>query len=172
MAYWLPAYAEKVLKFSQWTAGMGFLGFSVAMAVGRAGVGLLPKNIGPIRLMVACCTASIGLFLLASFAPWNSLALACCVLAGLAASCLWPSTLAVVADQFPNGGATMFAMLAAMGNFGGIFTPWVVGAVADHSSLRYGLSTAALCPLIMIPTLLWLGARYVGRSTPAVRQMA
>src|SRR5688572_1703978 len=57
MAYWLPAYAEQSLGFTPWVAGMAFLGFSFAMAVGRLGVGLLPPSVGPIRLMLACCGA-------------------------------------------------------------------------------------------------------------------
>jgi fucose permease len=156
MAYWLSAYAEKTLEFSKWTADMSFLGFSLAMAVGRLGILLLPRSVGPIPLMLACCTASVILFPLASFAPWNTVALACCILAGLAGSCLWPSTLAVTADRFPHGGATMFALLAALGNFGGISMPWIAGFVADRSSLRWGIATATLCPLLMIDTLLWM----------------
>src|SRR5690606_29672321 len=98
-----------------------FLGFSLAMAVGRLGIVFLPRRVGPIELMLACCVASVVLFPLASFAPVNGVALACCILAGLAGSCLWPSTLAVAADRYPRGGATMFAVLAALGNLGGIF---------------------------------------------------
>jgi fucose permease len=54
------------------------------------------------------------------------------VLVGFTGSCLWPTTLAVGADRYPRGGATMFALLGALGNFGGIFMPWLVGVVADH----------------------------------------
>ncbi len=156
MAYWLPAYAEKTLGFSQWTAGMAFVGFSLAMAVGRIGILLVPKRFGPIEIMLVCCVASILLFPLASFAPSNAMALVCCVLAGLAGSCLWPSTLAMASDRFPHGGATMFGLLAGLGSMGGICMPWIVGAVADVSNLRWGLATATLCPLLMLVCLLWM----------------
>jgi fucose permease len=158
-AYWLPAYAEKSLGFSRWTAGMAFLGFSSGMAVGRLGIALLPHSIGPIRLMLACCAATLVLFLLACFAPSRHLALAASVLAGVSGSCLWPSTLALAADRFPHGGASMFGLLAACGNFGGIFMPWAAGVVADRSSLRLGLASTALCPLLMIAALLWMAGR-------------
>jgi fucose permease len=156
MAYWLPAYAERSLGYAPWTAGMAFVGFSVAMAVGRIAIALLPHALSPIALMLACCGASAVLFVVASFAPWSAVALAACVLSGLTGSCLWPSTLAVAADRFPRGGATMFALLAAFGNFGGIFMPWLVGGVADRSSMRWGLATGTLCPLLMIAALLWM----------------
>lgn len=155
MAYWLPAYAEKSLSFSAWTAGLAFVGFSLAMTVGRLMI-VLARNAHPIPLMLVCCIGSVVLFLSASFAPWNRVALGSCVLAGLAGSSLWPSTLAVAADHYPHGGATMFGLLGALGNLGGIFMPWLVGVVADHSSLHLGLATGALCPLAMIAVLLWM----------------
>jgi fucose permease len=153
MAYWLPAYAEKSLGYAPWTAALAFLGFSVAMTVGRLGIMLLPKTVGAITLMLVCCLASTVLFPIASFAPNPGLAVAACILVGLTGSCLWPTTLAVAADRYPDGGATMFALLGALGNFGGIFMPWLVGVVADHWGLRWGLATATFCPLLMLFTL-------------------
>jgi fucose permease len=163
MAYWLPAYAEKSLGYAPWTAALAFLGFSVAMTVGRLGIMLLPKTVGAITLMLVCCLASTVLFPIASFAPNPGLAVAACILVGLTGSCLWPTTLAVAADRYPDGGATMFALLGALGNFGGIFMPWLVGVVADHWGLRWGLATATFCPLLMLFTL--QGLRTL-RATP------
>jgi fucose permease len=153
MAYWLPAYAEKSLGYAPWTAALAFLGFSVAMTVGRLGTMLLPKTVGAIPLMLVCCLASTVLFPIASFAPNPGLAVIACILVGFTGSCLWPTTLAVAADRYPDGGATMFALLGALGNFGGIFMPWLVGVVADHWGLRWGLATATFCPLLMLFTL-------------------
>jgi fucose permease len=164
MAYWLPAYAEKSLGYSPWIAGLAFLGFSLAMTVGRLGMMFLPKTVGAIPLMLFCCVASALLFPIASFAPIPGLAIAACILVGFTGSCLWPTTLAVAADRYPRGGATMFALLGALGNFGGIFMPWLVGVVADHWGLRWGLASATLCPLAMILTLLWM------RRLPATKR--
>ncbi len=155
-SYWMPAYVERTLGYSRWTAGMAFVAFSVAMAVGRIGIMLLPEKVGPLELMLACCIGSSTLFPLASFSPIGSIAIAAAVLAGLTGSCLWPSTLAVAADKFPAGGATMFAVLGMLGNLGGMMMPWLVGFVATQSNLRWGLATATLCPLGMIGALLWM----------------
>jgi fucose permease len=153
MAYWLPAYAEKSLSFAPWTAGLALLGFSLAMTVGRLATMFLPKSVGAIPLMLICCVATAVLFPIASFAPNRGLAIAGCILVGLAGSCLWPTTLAVAADRYPQGGATMFALLGALGNFGGIFMPWLVGVVADRWGLNWGLASATICPIIMLFTL-------------------
>ncbi len=161
MAYWLPAYAEQTLGFTRWTAGLSLVGFSLAMAVGRIGILFVPKRVSTVALMLACCLSTAALFPIASFGPSNQIALVACIAAGLTGSCLWPSTLAVSADKYPNGGATMFALLAALGNLGGMVMPWIVGAIADAegSNLRYGLLTATLCPVIMALLLLWLRGR-------------
>ena len=82
--------------------------------------------------------------------------MAACMLVGITGSCLWPSTLGVAADHFPRGGASMFGFLAAFGNFGGVFMPWLVGVIADNSNLHWGLGSATLCPLFMIFLLLWM----------------
>ncbi len=149
LAQWLPAYAEKSLGYSKWTSGMSLLVFSVAMAIGRIGAGLIGARVNPFTLLLACCWSSVVLFIIGCFAPWPGVALAACMAVGVTGSCLWPSTLGVAADRFPSGGASMFGMLAAFGNFGCVFMPWVVGLTADWTNMRWGLSTATLCPLIM-----------------------
>jgi fucose permease len=149
MAQWLPAYAETSLGYSRWTGGMALLGFSLAMAVGRMLGGWTGGRIAPITLMIGCCWASVVLFVMGCFFPVAAVALSACIAAGLTGSILWPSMLGVAADRFPHGGASMFALLAAMGNFGGIFMPWVVGVTADLTAMRWGLATATLCPLLM-----------------------
>jgi fucose permease len=163
MAQWLPAYAEKVLGYSKWTGGMSLLWFSVAMAVGRIAVGTVGAKLDAISLMFHLCWISVVLFLVGCFSPIPALALGACIMAGLTGSCLWPSILGITADEFPQGGASMFSMLAAMGNFGGIFMPWVVGITADFSSIRWGLASASVCPLLLAGGLVWMG-----RNKPSV----
>jgi len=166
IAYWLPTYAQDDLAFPKFTADLAFLGFSLAMAVGRLAIGLIGQRINTLHLLLGCCIASIVLFLAAAFAP-NALALIACILTGLAGSTLWPSTLALVSDRHPHGGATMFAMLAALGNAGGIAMPWIMGFIADahgsaalahlltdRSGLSLGIAAGGLCPLFMFFILL------------------
>jgi len=156
MAQWLPAYAETTLGFPQWVGGAAFLAFSLAMAGGRMLAGAAGTRFDPYRIMALSCLLSVGLFIGGSFLPLPMAALACCVLAGFAGSCLWPTMLAVTADRWPHGGASMFAVLAAFGNAGGIVMPWLVGWIADRSDLRLGLAMSAVAPLLMAPLVLRL----------------
>ena len=45
MAQWLPAYAETSLGYPQWVGGTALFLFSVAMAVGRMGIGTLSARL-------------------------------------------------------------------------------------------------------------------------------
>lgn len=54
----------------------------------------------------------------------------------------------------------MFAALAALGNAGGIFMPWVVGLVADQSALNIGTATSAAAPFLMLPLVWRLSRRH------------
>jgi fucose permease len=154
MASWLPAYAEKDLGYTREQGAYAFIGFLGAMTVGRLVVGMVghPRNV--IRVLMACCVGSVVFFLLASFAPWRAVALTACILAGLSGSALWPSMLAVTADRYPRGGATMYGALAGAGNAGAIVMPWIVGLAADQWTMNIGLSMGAVCPAVMLLVLI------------------
>ncbi len=161
MAQWLPAYAETTLGFSQWTASMALLAFSVAITLGRMVIGALGERMTSFQILAWSCSTSVILFLMGSFLPWPNAALVACVAVGFTGSCLWPTMLAVAADRYPDGGATMFGALAALGNAGGIVMPWIVGWVADRSDLHWGLAVSAVAPALMFPLVIGLGRRKV-----------
>ncbi len=164
MAQWLPAYAETSLGYPAWVGGMALLLFSVAMAVSRMAVGAAGARLDPYRVMAWSCGLSVLLFLGGAFLPVPLLALAACIAVGFTGSCLWPTMLAVTADRYPEGGASMYGGLSAFGNAGGICMPWIVGWVADLRNLHWGLAVSTLAPALMLPVVLWLRAH---RATPA-----
>jgi len=158
MAQWLPAYAEKSLGFPAWVGGTGLLLFSLTMAGGRMVVGALPR-LDPFLVMAGGAALSVLMFLGGSFLPWPAAALVCCIVAGFTGSPLWPTMLGVTSHRFPNGGATMFGALAAIGNAGGIVMPWMVGWVADRAGLAVGLALAGIAPALLVPLVLWMRAQ-------------
>lgn len=165
MAQWLPAYAEKSLGFSKWIGGMALLAFSLAMAFGRMIAGMLGNKIKSLTLLLFCCWSSVIFFLLACFSPSPYFALASCVMVGLTGSCLWPTLLGTTADIFPQGGASMFGLLGASGNLGGVFMPWIVGIMADRISLNLGIATSTICPFIMALLVLWMRKKMLKRKS-------
>lgn len=156
LAQWLPAYAETSLGFPAWVGGTALLLFSIAMALGRMVIGAAGRKLDPFRVMAWGCGLSVALFLLGAFLPLPMWALSACIAAGFTGSCLWPTMLAVTADRYPTGGASMFGALAALGNAGGIFMPWLVGWMADLANLSLGLATSAVAPAVMLPLVLVL----------------
>jgi MFS family permease len=161
MVQWLPAYAEISLGFPAWVGGVALLLFSVAMAASRMVVGAAGSRLDSYRVMAWSCGLSTLLFLGGAFLPVPLLALGLCIAVGFTGSCLWPTMLAVTADRYPEGGASMYGGLAALGNAGGICMPWVVGWVADRQDLHWGLAVSALAPALMLPLVLRLRANRV-----------
>ncbi len=154
MAQWLPAYAQTSLGFPGWAGGTALLLFSLAMALGRMALGIYGSRLEPFATLAAGGAASSLLFICASFLPQPWAALTCAIAVGFTGSFLWPTMLAITADRYPDGGASMFGALAALGNAGGIVMPWLVGWVADHSDLRWGLATSAIAPALLVPLVL------------------
>ncbi len=153
VSQWLPAFAELELGFSRNVGGSSLLVFSVAMVLGRWMVVALHHRYSIYTLMFwSTATTTIAL-LVAGLVPSPWISLSAAVLSGFTGSCLWPSTLGVAADRYPQSGASMFALLSALGNFGGIIMPWGVGVIADKSSIALGIAFSALCPLFMLGSL-------------------
>ena len=80
--------------------------FSLAMAVGRMGIGTLSARLDSYTIMAWSCGLSVALFLAGSFFSVAPVALLACILVGLTGSRLWPTMLAVTADRYSNGGAS------------------------------------------------------------------
>ncbi|NLN94004.1 MAG: MFS transporter [Candidatus Hydrogenedens sp.] len=146
---WLPAFAERGLGFDKSMGGVAAGMFSLFMAGGRLAAPGVLKKMGSYGVLFAGIFLCIACYLLGTLIPVPAIALAACVLAGLACSVLWPTWLGITADIFPQGGASMFALLAALGNFGGLVVPWIIGGIAEHSSIRSGLLIGTLAPVFL-----------------------
>jgi fucose permease len=147
---WLPAYAERGLGFTPWLGGLSLMFFSFGMFVGRWMAGRAGHHYSPFVLETAACILTAAFIALGSFIPHPTIALGACIFTGFAVSCLWPTMLAIVAGEFPAGGASMFGLLAAFGNAGGIIMPWLIGIVTDLTNLHIGLASNALAPAALL----------------------
>lgn len=151
MAQWLPAYAERVLEFSKPAAAMALGGFAVAMGAGRWLASHYAAGIAPRGLIAAgALLCAVGFLAGAAAAPVPLVALIACVLVGLGCSVLWPTCLALAGDAFPRGGATLFASLAAAGNAGCLFAPFLCGYIAEYNGLRLALGVGAVYPALLV----------------------
>ncbi len=154
MAQWLPAYAERALGFTKSEGGRGLAGFFVGMTLGRALIAWAGHRFSSLQLVSLGALCCLAMLLTGVLATNSTVALAGCSGLGFSVSWLWPTALAMTADRSPHGGATMFALLGVCGTAGCVVMPWVVGIVADQTSLRYGVTAILACPILMLVLLL------------------
>lgn len=158
---WLPAYSERVLGYGKAAGGAALILFSLGMACGRMLASHRLNRLGPYALLIFPGAFCVILYLLGSLLTLPLPALIACVLVGLGCSVLWPTSLGNTADRFPQGGASLFAVLAGTGNIGCLVMPWIIGLVAERSSLRAGLLAGTLAPLLLLllATAAWAADR-------------
>jgi MFS family permease len=85
---------------------------------------------------------------------------------GLGVAGFWPTTLACTGDAYPRGGASMYSLLSAAGNIGGIVGPIAIGFVADRIGLAGGMAMLAIAPAVSTAAMLLLLPR---RKQPSQR---
>lgn len=160
ISQWTSAFAQEALGFSQQVSDLvGFCLFGVGMGIGRLWFGFKGEGANLRPVLIASSAATVAVYLVASLSPWPVLSLAACATGGLTVSLLWPGILSLSTARFPLAGGSMFALLAAAGDTGCAVMPWLVGLVADRSSLSIGLLVATTCPAALILVLLLLRPR-------------
>jgi MFS family permease len=131
---WIADIMRTVLQSP--TLGTLFLVWtSLIMFVLRFFAGPIVHRITPLGLLAASAAiAAIGLMWLskAGTAPWTLFAAA--TFYGLGKTFFWPTTLGVVSEQYPRGGALMINAIAGVGmiSVGTIGNP-AIGAVQDRA---------------------------------------
>lgn len=189
---WLTAAAE--LAPGQWVditlsniAGMpGILILvyvSGLMFVMRHFAGPIVERISSVGLMfMSCLLAGIGLYLL-SLANSPALAFAAATVWGIGVCYMWPTTLAIVSERFPRGGAMAMGLMGFGGGMSIQFVLPQMGTIFDsakaeaaggveklvtlspdamESVIRYAsvesFQSVATIPLILLPVfgLIWL----------------
>lgn len=114
---------------------------SAIMMVLRFFAGPVVKALTPLGLLATCAAlAVVGLYLL-SFTKTAYAILAAATLYGVAKTYFWPTTLGVVAEQFPKGGALTLNAIAGIGMLAvGILGGPLIGKMTEDSS-RVALQT-------------------------------
>lgn len=132
---WIAALMTPVLRESGANAGNWVLIYTSAIMFAlRFCAGPIVHRISPLGLLAVCAAiASTGLFWLAhaGSAPLIVFLAATCY--GLGKTFFWPTTLGVVSEQFPRGGALTLSAIAGVGLIAvGVLGNPLLGTIQDH----------------------------------------
>ena len=90
--------------------------------------------------------------------PVPIISLIACGICGLSVGILWPGNISNAAGMIPNGGVSMFAILALLGDLGCMVGPSMAGSIADafggDISLSFAIST--VFPVILLISVIYL----------------
>ena len=130
MAQWSSSYLEKALGIPKmWGDIFGVAIFSATLGLGRTLYSKFGRNAAKVLLMGGI-GASVC-YLIAAVSTVPVIGLIACAATGLCVSMLWPGSLIIASDRFPDGGVFIFAMMAAGGDLGASVGPQLIGLVTD-----------------------------------------
>ncbi len=154
MADWASLFAQQSLGISK-TVGdlLGPCAFAICMGSGRVIFGILDGKFNPKKALVLNNILCIACYAGVAVLRLPVLSLAACALCGFSVSLSWPGTYSMAAKRFSTGGTLMFSLLALCGDFGCSIGPWLMGIVANATTLYTGFLVCAIFPLIMVLTV-------------------
>lgn len=175
MTNWISGYLEKALHLPK-TVGdiLGLALFAVLLGLGRTLYAKYGKNIT--KVLLVSMAGAVVCYVTAGLSPNAVVSLIACVLTGICTSMLWPGTLILMEEKFPNPGVAAYALMAAGGDFGASVAPQAMGIVVDKvavstfaadMSARFsmtpdevGMKVAMLCtavfPILGVALLLFI----------------
>ena len=151
MAEWASMFAQQALGVSKVVGDLaGPCAFAIFMGTGRILYARFAERLSFRKTLIALSTLCALCYLTAAFSENPLLALISCAVCGFTVSVMWPGTYSAGAKAFPRGDAVMFSVFAMCGDLGCCLGPWILGIIADVSSLHTGFAVTAVFPLMML----------------------
>jgi fucose permease len=148
---WLSSHLQTTYHIAPPAAALALAGYWAAVMAGRLLSARLGKRVSGGSLALAGGIVALAAAAVLAFAPSGPLAMAGAVALGLGFATIYPTVLAVVGESFPEFTGTAFGVVIAVGLAGGMIAPWLVGRIAQASSLRQGfLVPVANCVLVLV----------------------
>ncbi len=175
MTNWISVYTETALGIPKSVGDiLGLAAFAILLAVTRTLYAKYGKNIS--KALLLGMIAATCFYILAGLSTIPILSMVACILTGIATAMLWPGTLILMEEKFPNPGVSAYALMAAGGDFGSSVAPQLLGKIVDSVSqsdfaqnvastlslspeqigLKAGMLMGALFPLLGTILLLYM----------------
>lgn len=170
MAQWASSYLEAAFGIDKVFGDIfGVAMFAAALGLGRTLFSRIGKHAS--RALLLGALGASACYLIAALSPFAIVGLLGCAFTGFCVSMLWPGSLIVASDCFPDGGVVIYALMAAGGDLGASFGPQLVGLVTDMAianpsvimigntlgitgeqiGMKLGLLVGAAFPILAIP---------------------
>lgn len=152
IAQWASLFAETGLGVSK-TVGdlLGPCMFGLMMAVSRTLYGAFGAKLNLNKVMSGCAIGMVCGYLLTFFAPIPIVSLLGCAVIGFFVGISWPGTLSLATRKLPQGGTSMFALLALAGDIGCAGGPALIGLISGNlegdSAMKIGILSAVIFPM-------------------------
>ncbi len=183
MTNWISGYMENALKVPKAMGDiLGMAAFAVLLGVGRTWYAKCGKNIS--RVLLLGMIGAAACYLVAGLSQNVVVSMLACVSTGFCTSMLWPGTLIMMEENYPNPGVKAYALMAAGGDFGGSIAPQMLGMVVDNVSasgwagrlgamlcltseqigMKVGMLTASIFPILGIFVLIYIRKYFSNRK--------
>lgn len=179
MSQWTSTFAETALGLPKEVGGDlvgGLCLFALLLGTIRAIYGAWGGTRFPLHkaMLMGGAILCVVCYLVAALSPLPIISLIACIFAGLGAGLLWPGSVVNGANRFPLAGSSLFAFLAAGGDAGAAFGPWLIGLTADvvpnlvtkapwlrglseaDAALRSGMLVGTMFPILMVLFLIMM----------------
>jgi len=133
---WIQSMMDGIASEKGFDAGWVLVYTSLIMLVLRLFAGSVLHKLSPLKLLVVSCVLAIfGLYTLSTATGWYIFLAA--TLYGLGKTFLWPTTLGVVAEQTPRGGALTLNAVSGIGMLTvGMLGAPIIGAFQSNSQIE------------------------------------
>ena len=133
MTNWVSGFIENALYIPKAVGDiLGLTLFAILLGLGRTLYAKYGKNISSVLL--AGMIGAAVCYVTAALSPIPVISMVACVLTGMCTSMLWPGTLILMEEKYPNPGVAAYALMAAGGDFGASVAPQLMGVVVDSVS--------------------------------------
>jgi MFS family permease len=162
VADWSAIYLKETLHSRKELISLGYVGFSIAMTIGRLNGDPFIKKIGRKRIVIAgSLLAAVG-FALVSFIPQIFVVIIGYTIVGLGCSCIVPVLFSTSANIPGVSIVEGFAMITTGGLIGFLSGPSMIGFISEHYNLSTGFSLLILLA-VLAGIMAWKN-KYIGIS--------
>ncbi len=148
---WTTTYMDRTTPIGISNAALVTSGFWLALTGGRLVSVIAGRWLRSFTLLVTSLAgAAVGGLLMALSTGSTIPSIAAIVLIGFGFGSIYPTTIAITTEKFPNAPGKAASVAAAMGSVGGMLLPWQQGVLLDRVGVNASAWFVALGTLAML----------------------